>query len=144
MVIYDFFWAQQNGAVRTSAVALSHMHVMATLSLLQSYDQVDMTNLAGVEYLGRWALMIQAAVRKNPKSPSFQGLETFLSHSFDETGGVVVSQFQKYIAEEQKSEALVLKQHRLRNEERDADDKKRRDHNKKSVRGGGVPAGQAS
>lgn len=93
LATYDLFWAQQSGAICASAVALSHKHIMAVLSLLQSYDQVDMTNLAGVEYLGCWALMIQAAVRKSPKTPSFQGLETFLSHSFDETGGVVVSQF---------------------------------------------------
>lgn len=143
LATYDLFWAQQSGAIRASAVALSHKHVMAVLSLLQSYDQVDMTNLAGVEYFGPWALMIQAAVRKSPKSPSFQGLESFLSHSFDETGGVVVSQFQKYIAEEQKSGALVLKQHRLWNEERDADDKKRRDNHKKPA-GGGGPAGLSS
>ena len=68
--------------------------------------------------------MIQAAVRKSPKAPDFSGLEAFTSHSFDETSGVVTSSFSKYIAEEQKAEATVMKQHRLRREEIELDKKK--------------------
>ena len=64
--------------------------------------------------------MIEAAVRKNPKSPSFVGLDAFLSHAFDENGGVVVAEFQKYVADEQKAEAQVMKQYRMWQEEQEA------------------------
>ena len=80
---------------------------------MQSYDQYDALNPAGFEFLSRWALMIQVAVRKNLRVPDFGGLDTFLSHSFDETGGAVTTNFAKFVAEEQKSEAIVMKQNRF-------------------------------
>ena len=117
---YDAFWAQRAGIPRNSAVAHAHRNVCSALSFLQAYDQLDVSNCAAAEFLGRWALMIEAAVRKNPKVPSFQGLESYLSHATDENGGVITAEFTKFIADEQKSEAQVLKQMRLHSEEQAA------------------------
>lgn len=124
---YDMFWSAKSGIAKQSAVAQAHRNIFAALYLFQSYDQYDMLNSAGVEFLVRWALMIQTATRKNPKVPNFHGLDSFLSYSFDEAGGVVTSSFAKFVAEEQKAEAVVLKQHRLWQEEVEADEKRRRE-----------------
>ena len=58
-----------------------------------------------------------------------------MSHSFDESGGIVTSDFQKHIAEEQKAEAVVMKQHRLWTEEVAAETKKKGDKNKGAGKG---------
>eukprot|EP00972_Heterocapsa_arctica_P093917 13851696-Heterocapsa_arctica.AAC.1 len=85
---FDLFWTTQSGIARQSAIALTHRNIFTVLYLLQSYDQIDIFGLAAAEFLARWALMIQQATRKNPKAPIFPGLDHFLSHSFDESGGV--------------------------------------------------------
>ena len=129
LATYDGMWAARSGVAKGSAVAHSHRNLCTALSLMQSYDQLDMGNSAAAEFLARWSLMVEAAVRKNPKAPSFTGLEAFLSHSFDELGGVITPDFTKHIADEQRAEAQVMKQHRLWQEEQDAAEK--------STRGGG-------
>ena len=142
---YDLFWSSRSGIVKQPAVAITHRNIFAVLHLLQSYDQIDLLNMAGADYLARWALMIQAATKKSPKAPVFAGLDHFLSHSFDECGGVVTSDFSKFIADEQKSEAMVMKQHRLWHEEQLADDKTRnRDKEKDKPKGGGGPKAAAA
>ena len=123
---YDLFWTSRSGVAKGSSISITHRNIFAALSLLQRYDQTDLYNLAAAEFLCRWALQIQAAVRKNPKQPSFGGLDIYLSHSFDESGGIVTSDFKKFVAEEQKAEAIVLKQFRLWTEEVAAEDKKKK------------------
>ena len=110
------------------------------LFLLQSRDQVDFFGLAAAEYLARWALMIQQATHKNPKAPVFIGLDHYLSHTFDETGGVVTSDFSQFIASEQRAKAQVLKQQRLWAEEQEKDD----DRRTKGGGGGGGGGGNDS
>ena len=58
-----------------------------------------------------------------------------LQHSFDETGAIRTTAFDRYIADTQKTEAMVLKQTRLWAEEQAADRKKQ------AGRGGGGPSG---
>ena len=101
-------------------------NIFTALHLFQAYDKFDLPQIAGIEFLARWALMIQAAVRRQPRAPNFEGLEAYLSHSIDESGGVITSDFTKYVAEEQKAEAQVMKQNRLLREEHTADDKRRK------------------
>ena len=131
---YDLFWKSRSGIARNSAIAITHQNIFGVLFLLQSCDQVDLFGLAAAEYLARWALMIQQATRKNPKAPVFTGLDHYLSHTFDETGGVVTSDFSQFIASEQRAEAQVLKQQRLWAEEQEKDDDRR---TKGGVGGGG-------
>ena len=138
---FDLFWGTRSGVAKGSAVANAHRNIFTCLSLMQSYDQYDAVNSAGFEFLSRWALMIQAAVRKNPRVPDFVGLDSFLSHSFDETGGVVTTNFAKFVAEEQKSEAIVMKQNRLWHEELDAESKKRKGDGKGKDKSGGRGGG---
>jgi hypothetical protein len=138
---FDLFWSTRSGVAKGSAVANAHRNIFTCLSLMQSYDQYDAVNSASFEFLARWALMIQAAVRKNPRLPDFAGLDSFLSHSFDESGGVVTTSFAKFVAEEQRSEAIVMKQNRLWHEEIDAENKKKKDDHGHGGSGGGGRGG---
>ena len=79
--------------------------------------------------------MCEAAARKNAKQPNYQGLQHYLSHSFDESGSVIATDLQRYIAEEQKAEAVVMKQHRLWTEEVGADAKKKGEKTKGAGKG---------
>ena len=137
---YDLFWKSRSGIARNSAIAITRQNIFGVLFLLQSCDQVDLFGLAAAEYLARWALMIQLATRKNPKAPVFTGLDHYLSHTFDETGGVVTSDFSQFIASEQRAEAQVLKQQRLWAEEQEKDD----DRRTKGGGGGGGGGGHDS
>ena len=69
-------------------------------------------------------LQIQRAVKRCPRHPSFEGLGLMLSSSLDESGGVVTSKFDAFVAEEQKSQGIILKQERLYREEQESEAKK--------------------
>eukprot|EP00971_Amphidinium_carterae_P283751 5633306-Amphidinium_carterae.1 len=57
---------------------------------MQTYDQLNLPSIAAAEQIARRVLMTERAVRKNPKNPEFDGLELYLSHSLDSSGGVVL------------------------------------------------------
>jgi len=118
---YDSFWAARSGINRGGTLAHTHRNIFACLSLLQRYDQLDLSSVAGAEFLARWALVIQAGVKRSPKTPSFDGLDVYLSYSLDESGGIVTSDFQKHISEEQRASAFILKNSRIQREEAAAD-----------------------
>ena len=65
--------------------------------------------------------MIERAVKRNPLAPDFEGLEMFLANGYDTTGGVTTRDFDKYIAETEKNDAVIMEQSRLRQEEHHAD-----------------------
>ena len=83
--------------------------------------------------------MTQQAVRRSPKAPDFSGLDTYLAHPYDETGGAVTSKLTRYIADEKKNEAVILKQTRLWQEEQDSE-KKKQDGKHHKNGGGADPA----
>ena len=110
---FDGFWRQRCGIDASSTIAISHANILTVLYSMQSYDQYDLSNSASGEYPCRWALVIQAATRRNPKAPDFSNLDAFLARCLDSYGGIQTSDFTKFIADEQKAEAVVMKQHRI-------------------------------
>eukprot|EP00971_Amphidinium_carterae_P330408 6463420-Amphidinium_carterae.1 len=130
---YHQLWTVKSGIAINSSTTHTHGNVVSALALAQTYDQVDMTNCAFCEYLTRWVLMTEAATRRNPKAPDYSNLSTYLAHGLDETGGALTSTFAKYVSEEQKSQATILKQTRLFREEQDTETKRQQ--------GGGFQAG---
>ena len=88
------------------------------------YDQVDVSNLAGAELIVRRIIQMQKAIRRNPKHPDFSGLDDMLASALDETGGVVTSRFDEWVAAEQKTKAVIMKNSRMYTEERDAEAKR--------------------
>ena len=116
---YHGHWIKRSGVHPKASVAVEFGNILEVLRHLICYDQLDVTNVAGAELIARRALQIQRAVRQNPRQPSFEGLEAMLSTALDESGGVVTSKFDEYVATEQKNTATILKQQRLWREERD-------------------------
>ena len=108
-----------------SGLAVEFTVLVAILHMLISLDQLNPANLASAELLMRRVRMIQKAVKRNPKVPDFEGLEVHLSHLLDARGGIVTTAYDRHIAEEQKAEAITLKQTRLWRDEQEADAKRK-------------------
>jgi hypothetical protein len=81
---------------------------------------LDPTNCASLELAARRVIMIERAVRVNPKAPNFSGLSKMVEHSMDEGGGIATRDFTAHMAAQAESEARVLKQNRLLREELEA------------------------
>lgn len=65
--------------------------------------------------------MLERAVRRNARVPDFEGLYIFFASASDSTGGVITRDFDKWVAEKQKTEAVIPKQHRMWRAESPAD-----------------------
>ena len=98
---------------------------MTVLSHMACIDQYNLFHSASAEMVARRLLMIMRAVKRNPKAPDFEGLDSFLTTATDMTGGVVTLEFDKYIAELQKNDAQIMKQIRMLKEEVIAQSKKK-------------------
>ena len=83
-----------------------------------------------MELICRRIIVCQRAVRRNPKAPDFTGLERFVQSNFDETGGLRTTQFDKYMAEQQKTNATVLKSLRQDIEEQENERKRQANRQK--------------
>ena len=114
---YYGHWQTQSGVHAASGVALELKNHLEVLRHLLVFDQLNVASLAGAELLARRCLQIQRAVRRCPRHPTFDGLECMLASTLDESGGVVASRFDQFVAEEQKTSATILKQMRLWREE---------------------------
>ncbi|CAK0788625.1 unnamed protein product [Prorocentrum cordatum] len=141
---YWGYWASESGVSRNAAVAQEVRHALNQLHHAVTYDLVDPSNLASLELLGRRVLQIQRAVKRCPRHPSFEGLGLMLSSSLDESGGVVTSKFDAFVAEEQKSQGIILKQERMYREEQESEAKKYERQGDDRERGPGAdPKGKA-
>jgi hypothetical protein len=127
LLAYGDRYISQSGVNPKAGVAIEFVTLMTTLHFLITIDQVNVLNLAGAEMLMRRARMIQKAIRKNARAPDFEGLELHLTHLLDSTGGITTSAFDRHVAEEMRTEAITMKQHRLWREEHDADTKRKKD-----------------
>ena len=113
LIAYDEHWAANSGISPQSSIRHEHRTIFHTLAMLQSWNQVDIPNLAGCEYLCRRAVQIQRAVRVNPRAPSFIGLHKMTEHSLDEAGGLATADFTQHFASVAEADARILKQNRL-------------------------------
>ena len=71
--------------------------------------------------------MIQRAVRRNPRAPDYEGLGAYGEHIVDGSTGAPTADFDRHVTEQQRTEALVLKQMRLVQEEAEAGSKRKKD-----------------
>ena len=99
--------------------------------MAMSFDQVDISNLASTELVVRRLRQIEAATKKNPRQPDFEGLDVLLDVTMDETGALLLPKFDKWVGELQGAEARTMKAGRLWREERAAADKRRKDKGNK-------------
>ena len=70
---FDGFWMQRCGLNKGANIAHTHRNVLSTLSLLQGFDQVDMRNLAGVEFLSKVGLDAARGSTQEPKAAELRG-----------------------------------------------------------------------
>ena len=124
---YALQFINSSGLAPKSALANEICSIVLTVHLLGTRDRVDFLNLYAAEHLARRLLQIQAAVRRNPKNPDFEGLEPYLAHSRDTSGLVRAPAFDKHVAEIQRAEAQVMKQRRQAREEQEANNKHKND-----------------
>ena len=102
-------WVQRSGDSEKSGAAREHRCIAIALRLLTSFDQIDITNCAGTEFLIRRLLQIEAATRRNPRQPDFEGLDGILDTAMDEHGSAIVPKFIQWVGDQQRAEAQVLK-----------------------------------
>ena len=85
--------------------------------LLSAVDRLNLSRLHAAEHLSRRILQIQRAARKNPRNPSFEGLEVFGRHLPGVSQPLRTAEFDKFVTDAQKVDAFVMKQDRLMREE---------------------------
>ena len=107
------------------------------LYLLQSFDRLGLPHIHGVEFVCRWILMIQAAVRRNPGSPHFEELKSNLDHTFDRRGVAITLGLTKFMADEQRAEAQVMEPRRLLRGEARTGSERREDYGRADDGSGG-------
>ena len=117
LVAYHAFWLRSSGVSDKAGVAREHKLLCEVVRLAGEFDQVNIAGLSSMELLARRIYQIEMAVRKNPKTPDFNGLEMLVDTATDSSGSVVVSSVQQWLASQQRDEAFILKQRRLWSEE---------------------------
>jgi hypothetical protein len=122
---YHTEWVKACGVGEKSGIAREHRFLLEFLRLLVQWDQLDITSLAGAELVVRRIFQIETAVKKNPRQPDFEGLEYLLETAVDSSGGAVMPQITKWLGENQRNDAFVLKQMRLWSEEKTAATKRK-------------------
>ncbi|CAK0862617.1 unnamed protein product, partial [Prorocentrum cordatum] len=123
--LYPTWWESRGGVKSQGSVAREVRLGFDYLRIMQSYDQLNLQALASAELRCRRVIVRQRAARRNPKAPDFTGLEKVAQSNFDESGGLRVTEFDKYMAEQQKTSGTVLKSPRQDLEEQ-GNEKKRK------------------
>eukprot|EP00971_Amphidinium_carterae_P232976 4623834-Amphidinium_carterae.2 len=100
-------------------VAHKHRDLVGILLHMVCWDQLNVCQLASGEMVARLILQVHQAVERNPKNPDFKGTEIMVASDLFASKAFFVGDFAKFVAEEQKSRAFTMKQHRLYHEEVD-------------------------
>ena len=114
---YHASWERTSGVGPKSAICREHLHLWMLLWYLAVVDRLDVFANTSAEHVSRRILQIQKAVKKNPGSPDFTGLEVYGQHLIDAGGALPSSKFDAHVATTQKAEAFFMKQTRLAREE---------------------------
>ena len=107
------------GVNTRSGLAQEIRHTIYTLWSAVCLDGLDVQHSVAFEHMGRRLLQVQRAISKNPKAPSFTGLEGYMEHMSTAAAGMKTPGFDKWVAEDAKTKALILRQLRLAQEEQD-------------------------
>ena len=100
-----------------TAAAIELRWAVHAVYLLGAVDRLNLPRLTAAEHLARRILQIQRAVVRNPRAPDFEALEVFGRHLPSTSQPMRSPYFDKFVTEEQKVSAFLLRQHRLFKEE---------------------------
>ncbi|CAK0895895.1 unnamed protein product [Prorocentrum cordatum] len=134
-------WLRRSGVAERGNVAREHHMICVSLRMMQQFDQLDLFNIAGAEYLVRRLKQLESATRKNPRAPDFEGLDLILDAGVDDTGGMVLPEFDGWVGDQARARAQTMKANRQWQEERTAAQPKAPP---KGPKGGGADAGGAA
>ena len=110
-------WARRSGIPEKSNAAREHRVICAVPRIMQQFDQLDLYNVAGAEYLVRRLNQLEAATRRNPRHPDFEGVDAVLDAAIDDSGGFVLPGFDAWVGGQQRSGAAILQASRQWKEE---------------------------
>ena len=125
--LYFTNFVQKSGVGENIACVHELKNLFLVVKLCLCYDQCDAPNLAALEQVGRRIIEIQTAVRRNPRHPQFDVMETVATSFLDEIGGARASTYGEWLTDQQKTEAKRLKAVREFREEQTADRRRRAD-----------------
>ena len=106
-----------HGLQTRGSVAVEFRCLVFGLLSLAVVDRLNLPRLATAEHLSRRWLQLMKAIKRNNKSPDFEGLDGYLLHLGGSQIGVRTPAFDRWIMESQKTEAFIMKQARLVREE---------------------------
>jgi hypothetical protein len=152
--VYHANFMKKSGLAENSAVSHEYRNLILLLRLGITYDQYDPGNSASLEQCVRRLLEIQVAVRRNPRHPMFDTFDHTTTGTIDEVGAARAPGYGEWMAEQQRSEAKMLKntrewreettsERRRQNQDGGAlkDDAKEAWKKKKKGKGGGSDSG---
>jgi hypothetical protein len=91
-----------------------------TFWILGSLDGINRGNCATTEQVAWRILQLQRAIRKNPRSPDFGGLDFYTHHVGMTTAGAATPEFDNPVCAVQHANAMIMKSQRLWQDEWDA------------------------
>lgn len=115
---YHTKWLIETQLEKRSSEALTHEIGMGVIELGYTVDQINGSNLAAFELLGRWMQMLEHAVAQNAKKPQMTSTGHFLGTQSRSGVGGLTSTLAKHVAGRAAEEASVLKEQRKASEER--------------------------
>lgn len=139
---YHLNWAQHLGVSTFGAAFHEHRVLTDALRAFLSVDQLDVSNLLGVEILVRRIIQIETAVARNPTSPDYSGLDVVMEQSIGAGGEAQVGTFNEWVSSKLKERSQIQKQARLYREEfrhKGATDASDGDRGRGRGKGGGRP-----
>ena len=117
LTTYHLQWSRNSGVSSFAACLHEHRCICDYLRHFICTDQLDVSNLLGVEMMCRRLITIETAVGRNPQSPDFSGLELVMEDSIGQSGEARTTKFTEWVGARLKDRAQVQKQARLYKEE---------------------------
>lgn len=117
LVNYHLNWKVHSGISSYSAGVHEHRVICDALKNFLSIDQVDLSNLVGVEILTRRLIQIETATSRNPSNPDYSGLDVIMEQPLGPSGEAQVLRFSEWVGSRLKERAQVQKHARLYREE---------------------------
>ena len=143
MQAYVNFYIQHSGLSPAGTLSHELRSLFDVMHHVVAFDQLDAPNIAAIELTCRRILQIQRAVRRSPKHPDFADLDSMMSSAIDESGGVVTSKFDQWLAEGQQTKAQIMKQYRMLHDVWNEGNKRTTEREKDAGGGGGsAPSGK--
>ena len=118
-----------------SSLAIELQNHLMSLHFLHVLDGLNGYRLTVAEHIARRAMMIIKAVQRCAKAPDFIRLDAYCRHLPDSGLAVRTGDFDRYNAGEQRSEAQILKQSRLAQEEGETEQQRKNTRAKKGGKG---------